>query len=149
MPQPNVTIVCSIMLEHEGKLLLIKEARPNVRGKWNTPAGHLEGVETPITCALREAKEESGYDVELTGIQAVYHRPSADEYIIDYCFLARPKNLNVSPLADDVLETQWLSREEVKALSPESLRSKRTAKRLEDWLAGKRYPLTVIAQPPI
>lgn len=149
MSQPNVTIVCSIMLEHEGKLLLIKEARPNVRGKWNTPAGHLEDIETPIMCALREAKEESGYDVELTGIQAVYHRPSADEYIIDYCFLARPKNLNVSSLADDVLETHWFSREEVEALPRESLRSARTAKRLEDWLAGKRYPLTVITQPPI
>lgn len=41
MSQPNVTIGCSIMLERDGKLLLIKEARPNVRGKWNTPAGTL------------------------------------------------------------------------------------------------------------
>ncbi len=149
MSQPSVTIVCSIMIEQDGKLLLIKEARPNVRGKWNTPAGHLEGTETPVECALREAREESGYDVELTGIQAVYHRPNADEYIIDYCFLARPKNLNVSPLADDVLETSWLTKDEVRALLPESLRSKRTAKRLEDWLAGARHSISVVAQPPI
>ncbi|MDO8584546.1 MAG: NUDIX domain-containing protein [bacterium] len=111
--------------------------------------GHLEGVETPIECALREAKEESGYDVELTGIQAVYHRPSADEYIIDYCFLARPKSLVTSPLADDVLEAKWFTREETEKLPRESLRSARSAKRLEDWLAGVRHPISVVAQPPL
>lgn len=146
--RPNISIVCSIMIEQDGKLLLIKEAASKVRGKWNTPAGRLEDLETPIECALREAKEESGYNVELTGVQAVYHRPAGDEYLIEYCFLAKPKSLATSPLADDVLEARWFTREEVEALPRESLRSERSAHRVADWLAGKKFPLEVVAEHP-
>lgn len=146
--RPNIAIVCSIVIEHGGKLLLIKEAASKVRGKWNTPAGRLEGLETPIKCALREAKEESGYDAELTGVQAVYHRPAEDEYLVEYCFLAKPKSLETSPLASDVLEARWFTKDELRVLPKESLRSERSANRVKDWLAGKRFPLEVVAEHP-
>lgn len=136
------------MIEHEGKLLLIKEAKPEVYGRWNTPAGHLEDLETPIACALREAKEESGYDVELTGVQSVYHIAQVN-YVVDYCFLARPKNMVQAPLADDVLEARWFSREEIAQISESAWRSPRSVNRVKDWLEGKKFPIEMVAEHPL
>lgn len=104
----------------------------------------MEDLETPITCALREAKEESGYDVELTGVQSVYHT-AREDYVVEYCFLAWPKHMEQALLADDVLEARWLSREEIKEIPKSSWRSQRSADRVNDWLAGKRFPLDVVS----
>lgn len=47
-------------------------------GWWGLPGGVLELDEDLATCAVREAKEETGLDVTLTGLVGVYSSPDYD-----------------------------------------------------------------------
>jgi 8-oxo-dGTP pyrophosphatase MutT (NUDIX family) len=44
---------------------MVQEAKSAVRGLWNWPAGHLEEDETFQQAAIREVREETGFDVEI------------------------------------------------------------------------------------
>ncbi len=150
MPDVLLTVTCSIMIEQDSRLLLVQEADPEIYGLWNQPAGHLEPGETFEQCALREAREETGYDVELTGVQGVYYNVAAGDADINICFRARPLGEGPRhPLEPDVLGTRWYSREELQTFPHDQLRHARALRRLEDWLAGKAFPLHVISRLPI
>ena len=53
----------AMILNRDGKVLLMKRKSPHGQGTWSTPGGHLDFGETPETCAAREAKEEVGLEV--------------------------------------------------------------------------------------
>lgn len=63
-------LVAGVVIKKGDTYLLIEELR---QGKifLNIPAGHVDPRETPIEAAKREAKEESGLDVKLTGLRAL------------------------------------------------------------------------------
>ncbi len=46
---------------------------------WGLPGGGLEPGETPEQAAIRETKEETGYDVVLEGLSGVYLRPQMND----------------------------------------------------------------------
>jgi ADP-ribose pyrophosphatase YjhB (NUDIX family) len=149
MPDVALKVTCSLVIEQDGLLLLVQEADPDIYGLWNQPAGHLEPGETFEQCALREAREETGYDVELTGLQAIYYDAGEDSDL-NICFRARPLGDGPRyPLEPDVLAARWYSREELQQFPREKLRHARALLRLEDWLAGKTFPLEVIARSPL
>jgi ADP-ribose pyrophosphatase YjhB (NUDIX family) len=150
MPDVMATITCSLVIEQEDRLLLVQEADPDIYGLWNQPAGHVEPGETYEQCALREAREETGYDVELTGLQAIYYQEAAGQEDMNICFRARPLGDGPRhPLAPDVLKAQWFTRAELAAFPREQLRHARARRRLEDWLAGKAFPLAVLSHAPL
>lgn len=66
IPAAAVTIV------QDGRILLVKRAVEPRKGLWSLPAGFLEIDESVEQCAVRELKEETNLDVELTGLLAVY-----------------------------------------------------------------------------
>lgn len=55
-----------------GRLLLVREAET---GLWQTIGGAVEPDESPVQAAIREAAEEAGVVVELTGIRGVAGGP--------------------------------------------------------------------------
>jgi ADP-ribose pyrophosphatase YjhB (NUDIX family) len=56
---------------HNGSILLVRERDD---GRWTLPGGWADVGEAPSECARREAKEESGYDVQVKRLFAVYDR---------------------------------------------------------------------------
>ncbi len=140
-----VTITCAVMLEQDGQLLLVQEAAPAIYGKWNQPAGHLEAGETLFSCALREAREESGYVVELTGLQAIYTHAGEQEQRLNFCFRAQPcgEPGPVDPV--ESVTTQWFTKDALRQLPTDQLRHTLAQQRIDDWLVGKCVPLDVIA----
>jgi 8-oxo-dGTP diphosphatase len=61
-----------------GGIVLVKRKYPPYEGSWALPGGLMEADETIEQAAAREAKEETGIDVELTGIVGVYSDPGRD-----------------------------------------------------------------------
>ena len=63
----------AVMVEQAGRVLMIKRAMSPGRGSWCFPGGFIEIGETPREAAVRECREESGYEVEITGLVDVYY----------------------------------------------------------------------------
>ncbi len=68
----NPKVVVGSVVVHEGKVLLCRRAIEPRRSFWTLPAGYLELQETVEEGARREALEESGAQIQLDGILAVY-----------------------------------------------------------------------------
>ena len=57
-----------VVIVRDGRLLL---ALWNERHRWTLPGGGVELHESPAEAAVREAREETGYDVQLTGLLGI------------------------------------------------------------------------------
>jgi 8-oxo-dGTP diphosphatase len=64
-----------IIIEQDGKILLID--RSDGLG-YTIPGGIVRHRETVAECVLREAREETGYNVKITGFVGVYSSPGRD-----------------------------------------------------------------------
>ena len=56
---------------HNGSILLVRERSD---GRWTLPGGWADVGESPSECVAREAKDETGYDVQVQKLLAVYDR---------------------------------------------------------------------------
>lgn len=74
---PSILTVALVVVEREGKILLIQEAKEACRGLWFLPGGRAAPGESLPETAVREAREESGLEVALTGLLYVDHLLSA------------------------------------------------------------------------
>ncbi len=68
----RVGVVVGSLVKREGKYLLVKE-NPNGKDVYNLPAGHVDKDEQLEVAAIREAKEETGYEIRLIEQIALYH----------------------------------------------------------------------------
>ncbi len=67
----------AVLVEREdGRVLLVRRCVDPARGSWCLPGGFMESGETPQATAIRECKEETGFDVEITGLVDVFYYES-------------------------------------------------------------------------
>src|SRR4051812_23127347 len=66
---PHITV--ATIVEDNGRFLMVEEHKAG-RNVLNQPAGHLDPDETLIEAAVRETLEETGWDVEPTGVIGIY-----------------------------------------------------------------------------
>ena len=64
-----------VLVQQEGKILLVRRTMKPEIGKWSIPAGYLDHGEDPEETAVRETLEETNLQVEITGLLDVYHNP--------------------------------------------------------------------------
>jgi ADP-ribose pyrophosphatase YjhB (NUDIX family) len=62
-----------VLVSQSGRVLLVRRAVNPEKGKWTLPAGFVEGDEDPKAAAVRECLEETGLNVEITGLLDVLH----------------------------------------------------------------------------
>jgi len=114
-PKPATTLVVSgVVLEKDGKYLLVQEKQLKVYGLWNLPAGHVDEGETLEQTAIREAKEECGLDVRLVGQVLVIHQ--AVERPVLHAYRAIIAGGTLQFPADELLDVQWFAYEEILAM---------------------------------
>jgi len=85
-PRPTVDVI----IEIGGGIVLVR--RKNPPPGWALPGGFVDGGESVATAARREAREETGLDVELVELLGVYSDPSRDPrgfYTISTVFIGR------------------------------------------------------------
>jgi ADP-ribose pyrophosphatase YjhB (NUDIX family)/inorganic pyrophosphatase len=120
-----------VLLEVEGKVLLVRRKHDPYRGWWMLPAGFVEYGEYAADTALREAREETGLEVELTSLFGLYFGTD-DPRNVAHLAVYRAKAVGGAPRAGD-------DAAEVAAFAPEALpsqiafRAHREA--LADWVA--------------
>ena len=84
-------LTADALIIYEGKLVLIKRKKAPFENQFALPGGFVEIGETVEEAALREAKEETGLDIELVRLLGVYSDPSRDPrgHTVTVCYLAR------------------------------------------------------------
>jgi 8-oxo-dGTP pyrophosphatase MutT (NUDIX family) len=127
----KIDFTVAIFVVHEQKVLLIHHRKLD---KWLPLGGHIELDEDPEQAALREAREESGIDVELLGERPPttepgtraliaprfldIHRISATHEHIGMIYWARPKRGQATLAAEEHHDIRWCSAAELETLQP-------------------------------
>lgn len=150
--KPHVTVAA--VIEQHGRFLLVEE---HTKGglKLNTPAGHLDAGESPAEGCAREALEETAHHFTPTALVGVYmarFQPmAAEDEDVTYMRFAFAGTLGAfeadRTLDDGIVRTLWMSADEIRASVPRH-RSPLLLQCVEDYLAGQRYPLSLIHTDP-
>ncbi len=103
-------LAADIIIEFsDGEIILIKRGVEPFKGSWALPGGGVEIGETVEQAAVREAKEETGLDVQLDKIIGVYSDPGRDPrgHTVSIVFHAKPigGKMNAATDACDVIKT--------------------------------------------
>jgi phosphatase NudJ len=145
--KPNVTVAA--IIERDGKFMLIEENTADGL-RLNNPAGHLDPGESPVTACAREVLEETAYDFTPTELVGVYlnrftrTRTGDDITYLRFAFCGTlGQHYPERPLDEGIIGPVWMSLEELRA-STERHRSPLVLQCIEDYLAGRRYPVDLI-----
>lgn len=77
-------VTVHLLFFRENQVLLLRRFKTGFRdGEYSVPAGHLDGNETVMAAAAREAEEETGVQIDTSDIlfSSVMHRTEDDERI--------------------------------------------------------------------
>jgi ADP-ribose pyrophosphatase YjhB (NUDIX family) len=142
----DVHVTVAAVVERDGKFLFVEET-VGQRTVLNQPAGHWEAGETLIDAAVRESLEETAWDVEPTALLGVYsHGPEDLTYdFLRFAFIATATRHHAQRALDrDIHRALWLTPEELRRESARH-RSPLVQRCVDDFLAGQRHPLTLLA----
>jgi ADP-ribose pyrophosphatase YjhB (NUDIX family) len=141
--KPSVTVAA--VIERDGKFLLVEEMIDG-RKVINQPAGHLDPGESLAAACAREVLEETAHRFEPSGLVGIYrwHFEPKDVTFLRFCFRGKLLGQENRPLDKEIIRTLWLTPAEVKASA--AVRSPLVSRCIEDWLAGKNYPLETFSK---
>jgi 8-oxo-dGTP pyrophosphatase MutT (NUDIX family) len=127
----KIDFTVAIFVVQESKVLLVHHRRLS---KWLPLGGHIELDEEPETAALREAKEESGLEVELLGERPPttgpgtraliaprfldIHRITDTHEHIGMIYWARPRSGRLALAAAEHHDIRWCSCADLDTLQP-------------------------------
>jgi len=151
--RPATLIGCSNLIVRGGRYLLVQESKASARCLFNLPAGKPELGETLPEAAVREAREETGLDVQVDYLVAIYHCPRTSEGVgvVNFVFRSRVSGGKLRTSAEHPA-VEYLSREEITKLGREGrLRGVHVELAIDQCAAGARLPMDtvqLIACPP-
>jgi 8-oxo-dGTP pyrophosphatase MutT (NUDIX family) len=127
----KIDFTVAIFVVEHGKVLMILHRN---LGKWLPLGGHIELDEEPECAAVREAREESGLEVELIGerpptsgpgVRALIaprfmdiHRINDTHEHIGLIYFARPRGGDVRLAEEEHHDIRWCTAEELDQLTP-------------------------------
>ncbi|WP_371822633.1 NUDIX hydrolase [Methylococcus sp. EFPC2] len=134
------------VVEHEGRFLLVEEHTAAGRLVFNQPAGHVEYGESLLEAVARETLEETAWRFTPQALVGIYlwNRPAGQAGYLRVCFAGSVDAHDPEQALDEGIERAvWRSRQELLA-DEERLRSPLVLQVIDDYLAGERYPLSVL-----
>jgi 8-oxo-dGTP pyrophosphatase MutT (NUDIX family) len=127
----RIDFTVALFIVHAGRVLLVHHRKLD---QWLPVGGHIELDEDPEQAALREAKEESGLDVELLGERPPttepgtraliaprfldIHRITATHEHVGMLYFARPRGGEVTLAAGEHHAIRWCDAAELERLDP-------------------------------
>ena len=146
----NVTVAA--IVERAGRFLLVEEQTAD-GVRLNQPAGHLDPGETLIEAVQREALEETACPFIPYALLGVYmarsHPADGSEPVtyVRFAFVGGVDTPRDQPLDHGIVRTLWLDADEIRSRA-EQHRSPLVMKCVEDYLAGQRFPLSLVYAHP-
>ncbi len=104
MPVPCVDAV----ILDQGKVLLMKRNNPPGRGWWWIPGGRIRRGESLSKALLRQAKEETGLDIEIIRLIDVYSLPWKYRHDVAATYLVK-KTGGKLKLNSEHSDFRWIS----------------------------------------
>lgn len=147
--------ITALIVNENKELLLIKEFSNKRNGYFlNIVKGTFGDVEneTLAGCAIREAKEEAGIDIQINKLISFYIC-TGGVISVQFNFLAQPVSGSKAEMinkkeqksrGEDIIETRWLTREKIMKLDPGEFISEKVRNAIEDWIQDKFYACKVI-----
>lgn len=140
---PHVTV--ATVVERNGRFLFVEETVGQDL-VINQPAGHWERGETLMEGAIRETLEETGWQVEITGLVGIYEYqpPELDYGFVRFAFSARPlAHDSTRPLDTGIHRWFWMDQYELQEQIYRH-RSPMVQQCVEDYWTVKRFPLAIL-----
>ena len=110
-------VASAVLIEQDGRVLLVRRANEPFRGLWTLPAGFVNGGEDPAEAGARECLEETGLNVRVTHVLDVIagreHERGADFIIV---YHAEVISGELAP-ADDSDAVEWFARDALPPLA--------------------------------
>lgn len=112
---PNPTVaVGAIVLDDDGRLLVVRRGHAPARGRWTLPGGRLEPGESLEQAVAREVDEETGLTVHVEELVGHLEVRDDERHFVILDFRATLDDATASARAgDDAEEVRWMGRAEL------------------------------------
>ena len=148
MPAPPLISVATVV-ERDAAFLFVEETVKS-RLVINQPAGRLEAGESLVNAAIREALEETAWAIEPLGLVGIYRWTSEREgkAYVRVCFYGRALHHDAQrPLDKGIERAVWMDYATL-LQRVQDLRTPLVLRCVDDYLAGRRFPLDLLVDIP-
>ncbi|MBD3389252.1 MAG: NUDIX domain-containing protein [Candidatus Altiarchaeales archaeon] len=113
---PKLTVDAAIV--EDNRIVLIRRANEPFQGMWALPGGFVDYGEKVEYATVREAREETSLDVEISKLVGVYSDPERDPrgHTVGVVFLCKVIGGELEA-ADDAQEARWFSLDDLPELA--------------------------------
>ncbi|WP_432664156.1 NUDIX domain-containing protein [Wukongibacter baidiensis] len=141
-----VVLVVSAVLMNEDKIVMIQEGKEEIYGKWSIPSGRLEMSEKIVDGAIREVREETGFDIRVTDLTGIYNFTSEfRNQVVIVNFIGEIIGGDIQYDGTEIINAKWLTLDEIENLKDSELRNPQFIRKIiEDVRNEKRLPLEII-----
>lgn len=127
--------VCGVVIDQEGRWLVVKKRYGGAKGKWTLPAGFVEPGETVDEAVQREILEETGIICTVKGLlgvrTGVLHSSISDNMMI---FACKAQNTTILVEDKELEEARWMAPGDL-------LKDKKTAVIITELIQGDYKPV--------
>ena len=141
--KPSVTVAA--LVERDGRFLVVEE-ETSAGLRFNQPAGHMDEGESLVAACTREALEETACHVTPQALVGVYQWavPTGETTYLRFAFDCHLDQVEADRALDEgIVAAHWLTLDELRACRDRH-RSPLVLQCVEDWIAGRRFPLDSI-----
>ena len=148
--KPSVTVAA--IVERNGQFLMVEELTSD-GVRINQPAGHLDPHESLVQAVVRETLEETAHDFTPTALVGSYMsryrsmRTGEAVTYLRFAFCGDVGAVHQQALDHGILRTHWMSYNDLLA-SRDTHRSEQVLRCVDDYLSGKRAPLSMFYCDP-
>ncbi|NOZ71048.1 MAG: NUDIX domain-containing protein [Chloroflexi bacterium] len=128
--RPRTIGVRGILCDEAGRILLVRHTYGSRR--WYLPGGGGSGDETAAEALLREMREETGFEVEITRLVGVYYWTGAYKRDHIFVFACRRLGGSLQIQQGEIAEAGWFSLENLPSPLDPGL-----PQALADWKEGR------------
>jgi ADP-ribose pyrophosphatase YjhB (NUDIX family) len=132
----NAKPCAGALVIRNGKVLLVRRNIEPFHGYWDVPGGFCEVDEHPAATAIREVREETGLEIELTGLLGLWVDEYVENVTLNVYYLARPLTATLH-VGSDADAAAWFAPDAL----PQRIAFANGREAVEAWAAGDTTPL--------